>query len=288
MDERVTQLGYLGFAVRDMQEWSKFCVDVLGLELATNTPDLLAFRMDNYERRILVLPGDDDLAFVGWQVASHEALDTIVVRLRAAGVDVVGGSAEDAARRAVERVVSFCDPAGNPIELFCGPSLAESGFSSARVPAGFVAGDLGLGHIVLTSNDNHEHTVFYCDLLGLRKSDFIVADLGGFKVDIVFLHANARHHSLAFGGRQQRRMHHFSIQLVDLDDFGRMFDRASRCDYKLVTNIGRHPNDRMLSFYLCTPSGFEVEIGWGGITIDDADWCSCTYDRTSLWGHRHL
>ena len=37
-----------------------------------------------------------------------------------------------------------------------------------------------------------------------------------------------------------------------------------------MQTLGRHPNDRMFSFYAKTPSGFQFEFGWGGREVDDA------------------
>ena len=51
--------------------------------------------------------------------------------------------------------------------------------------------------------------------------------------------------------------------------------------------LGRHPNDRMFSFYVHTPSGFLLEFGAGGIVVDDADWEIKSYTRLSEWGHHH-
>jgi hypothetical protein len=42
----------------------------------------------------------------------------------------------------------------------------------------------------------------------------------------------------------------------------------------------------MTSFYVRTPSGFEIEYGTGGRLIDDATWTIGAYDAQSLWGHR--
>ena len=42
----------------------------------------------------------------------------------------------------------------------------------------------------------------------------------------------------------------------------------------------------MISFYMETPSGFGVEYGWGGRTVDDANWQVTKHDRFSMWGHR--
>jgi hypothetical protein len=42
----------------------------------------------------------------------------------------------------------------------------------------------------------------------------------------------------------------------------------------------------MVSFYVMTPSGFEVEYGWGGRLVDDATWIVQRHDRGTLWGHK--
>ena len=57
-------------------------------------------------------------------------------------------------------------------------------------------------------------------------------------------------------------------------------------DFVQVNRIGRHPNDRMLSFYSRSPSGFDVEFGCGGTVIDDDTWAVQEISRASLWGHQ--
>ena len=42
----------------------------------------------------------------------------------------------------------------------------------------------------------------------------------------------------------------------------------------------------MVSFYVKTPAGFDIEYGWGGIAVDDATWRVGQYDRPSIWGHK--
>jgi Glyoxalase/Bleomycin resistance protein/Dioxygenase superfamily len=66
---------------------------------------------------------------------------------------------------------------------------------------------------------------------------------------------------------------------------GLAFDRALRGGVRIAQTLGRHPNDRMFSFYAKTPSGFQFECGWGGRIVDDATWEPTTYDRISEWGH---
>jgi 2,3-dihydroxybiphenyl 1,2-dioxygenase len=198
---------------------------------------------------------------------------------------VEAGGADEAARRGVERFFKFSDPAGVPLELFVKPELAPTPFQSEKVHSGFVTGELGLGHAVISAKDQSVSERFYTELLGFRLSDHIRGEFHGYKVDLAFFHANRRHHSIAFGGPQRHRIHHFMLEVRALDDVGLAFDRALRKGVRIMQTLGRHPNDRMFSFYAKTPSGFQFEYGWGGREIDDASWQPTTYDRISEWGH---
>lgn len=283
----VTQLGYLAFEVRDVAAWERFATEVLGLEVSARRPDGgFELRMDAHRRRFVVLPGPaDDLAFAGWQVGSAEGLEALAARLRAAGAPVVAATEAEAAARGVARLVRFTDPAGVPSELYWGPALADAPFRSRVVRAGFVAGDLGLGHVVLGARSLADSQRFYCDVLGFRLSDHIRTSVYGHPVDMAFLHANARHHSLALGEGLKKRLHHFLVEVASMDEVGLAFDRALRGGVRIMQTLGRHPNDRMFSFYAKTPSGFQFEYGWGGREVDDATWEPTTYDRISEWGH---
>ena len=37
----------------------------------------------------------------------------------------------------------------------------------------------------------------------------------------------------------------------------------------MSATLGRHMNDQMLSFYMRTPGGFDVEFGCEGLEVDD-------------------
>jgi len=101
----------------------------------------------------------------------------------------------------------------------------------------------------------------------------------------VFAHVNARHHSLAFGpGRSRSAFHHFMVEVSDLDAVGRAYDRLETMGLPIATTIGKHTNDEMVSFYVRTPSGFEIEYGCGGRKVDDATWVPVTYDSPDAWG----
>ncbi len=286
----VTQLGYMGFEVSDLAAWEHFGTKVLGLAIARRDDDGgFALRMDGHQYRFFVTPGDaDDVSVFGWQVDDAAALSEVVGRLEAAGVSVTGGTDAEAAARGVQQLVKFADPAGNPCELYWGPAVAEAPFSSDVTRSGFVADDMGLGHCVVTATSQADAHEFYGNVLGFNLSDHIRCDLQGYKVDIEFMHvpgAAARHHTVAFGAGQQKRIHHFMLEVRSLDDVGLCLDRTLRARLRLAQTIGRHPNDRMVSFYAHTPSGFQFEFGWGGRTVDDDSWQPTEYDHISEWGH---
>jgi hypothetical protein len=57
---------------------------------------------------------------------------------------------------------------------------------------------------------------------------------------------------------------------------------------EIASTLGRHTNDHMLSFYMRSPSGFEIEYGWGGREIDDASWHVQKHHAPAIWGHRRI
>ena len=102
---------------------------------------------------------------------------------------------------------------------------------------------------------------FYRDGLGLRATDFIELDLGedGQKT-VGFLHSGPRHHSIALVEFDApRRLHHIMLELRDFEDVGATYDLCQDQGVPIITSMGSHTNDGMLSFYIETPSGFQIE-----------------------------
>ncbi|MEV7216929.1 VOC family protein [Kitasatospora cineracea] len=287
----VQELAYVVYEVSDLADWEHFGVTLLGMQLGERTPDGFTLRTDEKAHRWIVTEGPaDDLVASGYQVASAEALDALADRLTAAGVPVTEGTAAEAAARRVERLVKVTDPMGNPVELVTGLADAATPFRSETLLGSFVTGTGGAGHQVLLSKgvERAEYLAFYEGLLGFRISDLIVEELApGIYADLIFLHCNPRHHSVAFGDMPHpKRTHHFMVEVTDIRDVGRAYDRCMDAKQPFEMTLGMHPNDHMFSFYVRTPSGFSVEYGWGGLLIDDATWQVTTLDRLHSWGHR--
>ena len=101
-----------------------------------------------------------------------------------------------------------------------------------------------------------------------------------------FLGVNPRHHSLALAPMSSATgCVHVMVEVASLDDVGRTMDRCARRGGQLSASLGRHANDQMVSFYLRTPSGFDIEYGTDGLLVDDATWVSRYTTAISDWGH---
>lgn len=278
----VTQLGYVGISASDMDAWEKYGTETLGLQISGKDEDgTLYLRMDEYQYRFAIHPnGDDDVAYVGWQASSQQQLYEIAEQLKAGGVSVTQADREEAKARRVEGLIKFQDPDGVNTEVFFGPPISfDDPFNSPRPISGFVTGDLGLGHVVMYVEDRERSVSFYRDLLGLKISDFIRS--------LTFFHCNPRHHSLALiEAKAPKHLNHFMIQLGSLNDVGATYDMVQDSEITITRGLGRHTNDHMTSFYMKSPSGFDVEWGWGAREVDDATWQVQRHEKGSIWGHK--
>lgn len=278
----VTQLGYIGISVSNIEEWEHFGTEVLGLQ--SNGVDgngVLTMRMDEYSHRFVVSPtGRDDVEFVGFQVTDEAALREMAEQLRQAGIEVSEGTRAEVKERKVEGLIKFEDPEGTPTEVYYGPPVSfDKPFNSPRAITGFVTGEQGLGHVVYHVENLDRAVAFYRDVLGMRISDYIR--------NLVFFHCNPRHHTLALiEGKAPKKLNHFMLQTQNMNDVGSTYDLALDSEMRVTRGLGRHTNDHMTSFYMKTPSGFDVEYGWGARTVDDATWQVVRHEKGSIWGHR--
>ncbi len=291
--ECITQLGYLGLSVSNISQWEQFATQTLGLQISGREADgTLLLRNDEYHRRLLVHPtGKDDLAYIGWEVTDEHALSRVAEQLKAAGTEVRQGTPAEAKARGVINLLAFRDPSGIPMEVFYGPLMAYNApFQSPRPISGFVAGEHGFGHMVITMDDFEQSIHFYRDVLGMRISDFVevVRPTTGQQLRLAFFHCNPRHHTIAFyaAPNPTKRLNHFMLQTRALDDVGTTFNLCQDQGIPISRGLGRHTNDQMFSFYLVSPSGFEVEYGWGGRVVDDSTWQVQYHQGGSIWGHR--
>ena len=81
-----------------------------------------------------------------------------------------------------------------------------------------------------------------------------------------FYHCNPRHHSVALAKppiELPQKLHHVMVETGSHDNVGAAFDRAREAGLPIANALGKHDNDKMFSFYVVTPAGFQVEVGYG-------------------------
>jgi 3,4-dihydroxy-9,10-secoandrosta-1,3,5(10)-triene-9,17-dione 4,5-dioxygenase len=289
----ISSLGYLRIESADVAAWREFGVKVLGMvEGRGPDPGAVYLRMDEFPARLMIVPGEADrLLASGWEVSDSTALNRARRALDEAGVAVKAGTDAELADRRVAELLRFEDPAGNALEVFCGAALEHR---PAVSPYGnrFVTGDQGLGHVVLPVSEEEPALHFYTEVLGFRLRDSIrmAPELFGRPPGpplwMRFLGCNPRHHSLALAPfPAPAGIVHLMIETASLDDVGRALDRCIRRGAPVSGSLGRHANDLMVSFYVRTPGGFDVEYGTDGRLVDDATWISRESTAVSLWGH---
>jgi 3,4-dihydroxy-9,10-secoandrosta-1,3,5(10)-triene-9,17-dione 4,5-dioxygenase len=287
-------LAYLRIGATDMAAWRDYGLKVLGMVEGKGTnSEALYLRMDDFPARLVIVPDERDrLLASGWETANAAELQDMRNRLDSAGVPFKEGTAEQLVDRRVDELIVFEDPSGNTLEAFHGVALEHRRVVS---PYGhrFVTGEQGLGHVVLSTDDDEASLRFYRDVLGFRLRDSMrfPPEVVGRPADgepawLRFFGCNPRHHSLAFLPMPTPSgIVHLMIEVENSDDVGLCLDRALRRKVPMSATLGRHVNDLMLSFYMKTPGGFDVEFGCEGRQVDDDDWIARESTAVSLWGH---
>jgi len=285
-------LGYVKVQATDLPRWRQFAFDVLGFAKGSG-PDghALYLRMDERAARIIVVPGDTDkIVTVGWEVRDHGALERVKAALNVAGVPVKELSQAEADTRRVEEVIAFDDPAGTSTEVFHGAVLDHS---PVVTPFGakFVTGEQGLGHVVLPALDVSALFQFYTDVLGfVSRGAFRVPTPPEFgPVRVRFLGLNQRHHSLAICPAMTLRdpgLIHLMVEVDSLDAVGQALDRVNKDGFQLSSTLGRHTNDKMVSFYVRAPGDWDIEFGTDGMRVDETYYTAEEITADSYWGHQ--
>jgi len=293
----IHSLGYIVVNSTDPKTWSEYGRKVLGLmdsteQLKAAGNDTVFLKMDERPYRIIIEKAAvDNYQASGWEVANEAEFNAAINKLEKHGINFERANSELITARQVQDLVSFADPDGNKHELFWG---IISDFSQFASPVGikqFITGDQGFGHTVLPTPSFDQSLAFYRDVMGFGVSDLMkirfTPDPQEPEKRLYFMHCNERHHSLAIlEAPMPSNCVHVMIEADRVDEVGRAMDRMKAENIKLTGTLGRHANDHMLSFYMLTPSGFMLEFGAEGRTIEDwSKYSNFQSTVNSFWGH---
>ncbi|MGH8830861.1 MAG: VOC family protein [Polaromonas sp.] len=287
----ISGLAYVVAETTDLARWKNYAESVLGMMTAPSPDGGLYVRMDERQYRFAVQPGARDAYVVsGWEVTGRADFDHALRVLREAGVEVALGDAVQCRLRCVQQLAGFSDPSGNRHELVWG---FRSDFAHFASPAGvsrFVTGNIGMGHTVLPAPEFAKTVDFFTKVMGFGLSDlfnFQPAGADGPTLPIHFFHCNnGRHHSLALAGfPAESGCVHVMVEVENMPEVGRALDRMQAHKVQQTATLGQHTNDKVISFYMRSPSNFDIEYGYGGAVVDWREHITHEFTRVSLWGH---
>lgn len=287
------ELAYVGVEAADRSGVDELLKDVVGLIPGAPTTDgAHTWRNDDRVQRIIVSEGPaNDAIFLGFELNSSD-FTAALERIAAAGYTVTPANDAELAARCVDQMVHLETPWGPRIELVTGLAAAAEEFESTLVPGGFHTEGVGFGHVVfqVASQEDLDATDrFATQVLGLTQSDWFDGNMGPVPVFVRFYHCNARHHTLAVGyspaGMPPTKLNHIMLETVSEANVGHALDRARASQVPITQGLGRHDNDRMFSFYMLTPGGFQIEFGYGAREITQPWEENRRYARPSIWGH---
>ncbi|HWT49301.1 MAG TPA: VOC family protein [Mycobacterium sp.] len=285
-------LGYVVIETNKFDDWKRFGREAIGMQLDEMLPDTLRFRLDANECRFLLRRGPaEDVVALGWHLDDHATFDEISRRIVDHGVPAVEGSDDEAKLRGVERFLRFPGPNGLTQEVYT--TARTSPLPLDILGSGFVTGAGGLGHVAITTKNPHQLRGYFTHVYDARLSDYIDETINGIKLKIRFLRVNERHHSVAIASAIalpvnpiRTRVQHVNVQVTTLDDMVTSYQRVKELGFHMALSVGQHTNDKELSFYAQTPSGFEWEVGWNPIVVDESTWKPTTHQGISIWGHK--
>jgi len=308
---QVKNLGYVVVQAAELEKWEDYGVNVLGMMKSTSMPanNSLYLKMDQRPFRYQIVKGDFDcLLFAGWDLGSEQAFNEGLKELDEKGIAYERiDDADTLAARSVSGLARLSDPSGNQLEIYWqSAKQADDGvaFSSPLVKSfGTTAedgSDMGLGHVVLHAPTDFEGVHdFYQQLFGFKDSDMTKLGPDGGHGIIYFMHCNPRHHSLCVWNwgaitpatdftpspeSQAPGYVHLIAEVERREEVDACLKRVEERGIMIVSSLGEHINDEMVSFYMLSPGMFAIEFGHAGIQLDK-NWQTTHNTEASKWGH---
>jgi extradiol dioxygenase len=290
---KINALGYLGFESPDAKEWETFGPEIFGLGLNDPGPDGTVYlRMDDRHHRIAIHPGTENrLAYIGWELRDRNAFRDAVTELDAKGYPYELGTPEQCTERTVQKIIRLQDPHGFVHELFYAATFTAGSFIPGKPHHGFVAGADGVGHVVMVVpswNDDMDN--FVNDILGMELfAGYLAPTPDGGQFGPQFFRCNPRSHALGYVTIPGLKgVQHIAIEGKSLDDVGKAYDLVQERDMQITMTLGRHMMDTLVSFYMRSPTGFDIEFGAGGVVLDDETFIQETPSSPEVWGHKFV
>ncbi|WP_420750454.1 VOC family protein [Rhodococcus sp. O3] len=256
-------------------ESAEFYSEVWGLRVVEQGTTGAWLRGTGEQHHVLQLTQAErnGLGRISFAVATPAEVDEAARRVEARGIPVVHGPGpiDDAGGGYGLRIV---DPEGRVLELVADTLAVPALVRDDAVP-------VGVTHVVLNTVDIDTSVQFYCDVLGMRVSDWS-------EHQMAFLRCNSDHHSIAFNQAEWASVNHVAYEMPTVDHFMRGIGRLRHHGQLPLWGPGKHgPGDNTFS-YFADPAGLVCEYTSGIAQVDEDRWLCRVWRRvpelSDLWG----
>jgi catechol 2,3-dioxygenase-like lactoylglutathione lyase family enzyme len=269
----------VALGVQDLDAAVDFYVGTWGLEPAERDGELVLLTAAGSEsHHILRLRENPQsrLDLVTFDAHDRAAVDDVARRAEAVGMVVLSGPGRSDGPEG-GFACRILDGEGRVLEV-----VAERATRGHPKPAVEESLPTGLSHIVLNSPDPEALAASYCEVLGLRISDYL-------EDKMIFLRASQLHHAVAISRCPHVSVNHIAFEVRGVDEFMRATGRLLRSGHELIWGPGRHgPGDNTFSYFR-DPNDFIVEYTTGlEIIQDEATWTPRVFrsvpEESDRWG----
>lgn len=272
---RLRHLRYVELRTPAFAEAAGFYEDVWGLETVESDTGARWLRGTSDEHHVLHLTEHErvGLGRIAFAVGTPAEVDEAARRLQARGIVPVHGPGP------LEQAgggygVRFTDPEGRLVEISADVHAVVPRGRDGAVP-------VGVTHAVLNTTDIDAAVAFYCDVLGLRVSDWS-------EHQMAFLRCNADHHCIAFNQAEWTSLNHVAYEMTSVDHFMRGLGRLRHHGITPQWGPGRHGPGNNTFSYFTDPSGLVCEYTSEVAQIVEDAWIAKVWRRvpelSDLWG----
>jgi catechol 2,3-dioxygenase len=269
----ISQLAHVEITTPNLEESTRFFVDVLGLSEVARVGGSVYLRCwyETFHSSIILTPGDQPgVAHVAWRAQGPEELEIAVQRLEEDGSGK--GWIEESVGHG--RAYQFISPGGGLNEIFWdveryqAPEDQKSTFPER--PQRFSSRGVGcrqIDHITMPTKDVRKDVAWYRDVLGFRFTSYQVLDDNPDHMFFAMLTVTEQSHTLGLLHDEAwvpGRVHHVAFWLDNPLDLRRAVDVVMEAGTPIEYGPGRHGEGENDYLYFREPGNFRIELFSGG------------------------
>lgn len=252
-----------------------FYSEVWGLRVTDTDGPAAWLRGTGEEHHALALtPGaDNGLECISFAVDTPLEVDNAARALERRGVPLIEGPGP------IDRPgggygLRFCDLEGRTIEISALVFSVKPLTLDESAP-------VGVTHVVLNTVDIDAAVAFYCDVLGMRVSDWS-------EHQMAFLRCNSYHHAIAFNQAPWTSVNHVAYEMPSVDHFMKGLGRLRHNGRMPLWGPGRHGPGNNTFSYFADPAQLVCEYTSEVQQIVEDEWIARVWQRvpelSDLWG----